>query len=155
MSTDIVDILSPDTERFGELTLRKPTAGTLSLCDFAKLKITSGGESEVPFFEAIAFFYIHSHSVGDIRVKLFDKSLGVDENGCSLVFINEVIAWADEVELGSISEMGEKIGAMLNEAMNPKVEPKEDNKKVDDDDIAAIVSDDPKKKKEEPAPQPS
>ena len=42
MSEDIEEVLKPMEESFGSINLRKPTAGTLSLCDFAKLKITSG-----------------------------------------------------------------------------------------------------------------
>ena len=153
MSEDIVNMLAPEVEGFGSIKLKKPTAGSLSLCDFAKLKITSGGVSEVPFFEAVAFFYIHSHSVNEVRASLFDKSQGVDENGCSLKFIGEVLAWGDEVDLGNIAQMGEKIGGMLNEAMSPKVEPTGEDQKETDEGIAQIVTKDPKKK--QPTPQPS
>jgi hypothetical protein len=145
MTDDITSVLQPEVETFGGIQLRKPTAGTLSLCDFAKLKITSGGMSEVPFFEAVAFFYIHSHQVKEVRKSLFDKSEGVDENGCTLKFINSVLQWADDVELGSISEMGDKIGTMLSEAMSPKVEPSGEDQKESDESIAELVSDDPKK----------
>jgi len=143
MSEDIEEVLKPMEESFGSINLRKPTAGTLSLCDFAKLKITSGSASEVPFFEAIAFFYIHSQPVDLVRKGLFDYSDGKDENGCSLKFINTVLDWADNVELGSIADMGEVIGKLLQEAMSPKVEPEEGGST--EDDIAAIVTDTKKK----------
>lgn len=152
MSQDILDVLHPAVEKFGNIELRKPTAGTLSLCDFAKLKITQGGASEVPFFEAVAFFYIHSHPVDEVRRSLFDKSGGVDENGCSLSFISEVLGWADEVDLGNIAEMGDKISLLLTEAMTPKVEPTGEDQKESDESISAIVSKDPKKKKEASPP---
>ena len=42
MTDDVVDIIRPSEEDYGSIRLRKPTAGTLSLCDFAKLKIASG-----------------------------------------------------------------------------------------------------------------
>ena len=152
MSDDIVDILKPNEEEFGSIKLRKPTAGTLSLCDFAKLQITSGGASDVPFFEAIAFFYIHSKPLEEVRTLLFDNSKGRDDNGCSLVFVSDVLQWADSVELGSIGEMGEKIGSMLTEAMNPKVEPLSDG--ASDEKVSELITGKESKKKETP-PQPS
>lgn len=144
MSDDIVDMIRPTEENYGSIRLRKPTAGTLSLCDFAKLKIASGGASEVPFFEAIAFFYIHSQDLGAVKEKLFDKSLGKNDEGCTIAFINEVVEWADKVELGDIGAMGEKIGTMLTEAMNPKAEPL--SQEANEDQVASIVGDKPKKK---------
>lgn len=124
---DIEQYLKSDYDAIGSVKIRKPTAGTLSLCDFAKLKIASGGATTVPFYEAIAFFYIHSQPIEKVRELIFDVSQGKDENGCSLCFVNEVISWADTVELGSINEMGEKIGTLLVNALSPKVEPAENN----------------------------
>jgi len=101
----------------------------------------------VPFYEAIAFFYIHSQPLTKVRELIFDKSQGVDEKGCSVSFINEVISWADKVELGSISDMGETIGELLVEALTPKVEPieeKEDDK-ISDDAVLDVIN--PAKKK--------
>jgi hypothetical protein len=150
MSEDIVDILKPAEEQYGSIKLRKPTAGTLSLCDFAKLKIASGGVSEVPFFEAIAFFYIHANPLKDVRAMLFDNSQGRDDNGCSMVFVSNVLEWADQVELGGITDMGEKIGEMLTEAMNPKVEPTSESST--DEKVSELVTGVQSKKKEAPPP---
>jgi hypothetical protein len=148
---DLVEMLSPDEDKIGDLKIKKPTAGTLSLCDFAKLKMTSGGISEVPFFEAVAFFYIHSQDMSEVRGKLFDKSQGVTEDGCSLAFINAVTDWGDSVELGTIGEMGDKISSLLTEAMSPKVEP--DQASSDGTDISNVVAEqaeDAKKKDHQP-----
>jgi hypothetical protein len=140
---DIKAVLDSDVETFGSVELRKPTAGTLSLCDFAQLKIATGGATTVPFFEAIAFFYIHSQPLELVREILFDKSQGVDENGCSLRFINSVIDWGDNVELGGIGEMGEKIAQLLQDALTPKVQPS-DKEKNTEDELAELTTD-PKK----------
>ena len=75
---------------------------------------------------------------------MFDNSLGKNDEGCSIAFINEVVEWADKVELGDIGEMGEKIGTMLTEAMNPKAEPL--SQEASDEQVASIVGDKPKKK---------
>lgn len=144
-TSDIEQYISPDTDTIGSLEIRKPTAGTLSLCDFAKLKIASGGVTSVPFYEAIAFFYIHSQPLDVVRKLVFDFSEGKDENGCSLRFTSEVIAWGDTVELGSIGQMGEKIAELLQEALTPKVESAED-KKVEDEVTNVLADLDPKKK---------
>ena len=140
---DIKAVLDSDVETFGSVELRKPTAGTLSLCDFAQLKIATGGATTVPFFEAIAFFYIHSQPLELVREILFDKSQGVDENGCSLRFINSVIDWGDNVELGGIGEMGEKIAQLLQDALTPKVQPSDKDKNTEDE--LAELTTDPKK----------
>lgn len=143
---DIVNILKPDTQKVGNVKIRKPTAGTLTLCDFAKLKIATGGATSVPFYEAIAFFYIHSQPLDEVRGLIFDKSQGEDEHGSSLAFINTVIKWADTVQLGSISSMGETIGELLVDALTPQVEPKEeDGEKIADDELSGIIN--PAKKK--------
>lgn len=152
MSEDIINIIKPSEELYGGVKLRKPTAGTLSLCDFAKLRITQGGQSNVPFFEAIAFFYIHANKIDVVRGVLFDLSHGKDDEGRSISFVNAVVEWADNVELGTITQMGDKIGEMLADAMGAKVEPAEDNKDSSIE-VEAVVSD--AKKKEEVAPQPS
>lgn len=150
MSEDIESIISPREEDFGSIKLRKPTAGTLSLCDFAKLKITSGGVSELPFFEAIAFFYIHSKNLMDVKKELFDFSMGKNEDGCSIKFVDSVVQWGDEVELGGIAEMGEKIGVMLSEAMSPKVEALSESS--DEGETSAIITGESKKKAMPPQP---
>lgn len=152
MSEDIVNVIKPSEELYGGVKLRKPTAGTLSLCDFAKLRITQGGQSDVPFFEAIAFFYIHANKVDVVREVLFDLSLGKDDEGRSISFVKAVVGWADDVELGTIADMGDKIGEMLSNAMGAKVEPIEEAKDASLE-VEAVVSD--AKKKEEVVPQPS
>lgn len=144
-TSDIEQYLKPDTDTIGNIEIRKPTAGTLSLCDFAKLKIASGGATSVPFYEAIAFFYIHSQPLDVVRKLVFDFSEGRDESGCSLKFTTEVIAWGDTVELGSIGQMGEKIASLLQEALTPKIESAEDSKT--EDEVSAVLAEiDPKKK---------
>lgn len=150
MSEDIVNMISPSEESYGSIKLRKPTAGTLSLCDFAKLKITSGVGSELPFFEAIAFFYIHSKNLKEVKQELFDTSMGRDDDGRTLAFVDAVVQWGDEVELGGVAEMGGKIGEMLSEAMSPKVEAI--SKSVDESEASAIISGDSSKKKATPPP---
>lgn len=121
MSID--SLISPDVVRIGDVSVRKPTAGTLALCDFAKLSLLSGEGSSLPFFEALAFFFIHAKPIKEVRALVFDKSLGVSDNGCSVAFANAVLDWADEVEIGSVNELGETIGNLITEAMTPIVEP--------------------------------
>lgn len=142
---DIEEYLEPDEETIGSISIRKPTAGTLSLCDFAQLKIASGGATSVPFYEAIAFFFIHSRPLEEVRDLLFDISQGRDENGCSLKFINTVLAWGDEVDLGNVSDMGETIGRLLTKALTPKVEPSEEKKA--EDEVSELIADIKDKKK--------
>ena len=132
MSEDIKAILKPDEEDFGNIKLRKPTAGTLSLCDFAKLSMVSGQATDVQFFEAVAFFYIHSLPLAEARKSVLDGSDGYDADGRSLKFVNNVMDWSDSVELGSVNKMGEKIGEMLNDALSPQVEPMESGKSSDE-----------------------
>lgn len=148
MSEEIENIISPSVEEYGSVKLRKPTGGTLSLCDFAKLRIVSGGVSEVPFFEALAFFFIHSKPLEEVRGLLFNNEMGAGDNGVSLAFTQAVIEWGDEVELGSLGEMGEKIGGMLAEAMTPHVEPTS-KKGADEGTVTAMVTGEDGKKKEE------
>jgi hypothetical protein len=122
MSEDIEGLISPDVLNINGVQVRKPSAGSLALCDFAKLKMLSGTGTEFPFFEALAFFYIHSQPLTEVRKLIFDKSLGHSDNGTSIAFFNAVIDWGDEVELGSVNDMGDMITSMLQEAMSPKVE---------------------------------
>ena len=147
MSEDIQKIIAPSEEEYGSIKLRKPTGGTLALCDFAKLRIVSGGASEVPFFEAIAFFFIHSKPLDDVRGLLFDGEKGINANGVSNAFIQGVVEWGDDHELGNITEMGNKIGAMLTEAMTPSVEPV-NKKKTDEATVTEVVTGEKGKKKD-------
>jgi|GEM_PF-6183237 len=123
MSSAIDSLISPDVIKVGGVKVRKPTAGTLAVCDFAKLSLLSGAGSEVPFYEALAFFFIHSEPIKKVRELVFDYSLGKNDSGASIVFANAVLDWADDVEVGSINEMGETIAQLINEAMSPNVEP--------------------------------
>lgn len=138
MSEDIASFLSPDELSINGVSIRKPTAGTLALCDIAKLSMTSGKPTDVPFFEALAFFYIHAHNLKDVRGKLFDRKNGKSEEGRSVSFECAVIDWADSVDLGSIAEMGERIADLLNEAMNAQVEPVEDD--MNEEEVSAIIA---------------
>lgn len=149
MSDEVEKMLAPSVEEYGSVKLRKPTGGTLSLCDFAKLRIVSGGVSEVPFFEAVAFFFIHSKPLEEVRGLLFNNKMGAGENGVSLAFTQAVIEWGDDVELGTMGEMGEKIGTMLQEAMTPHVEPSK-KPKADEGTVTEMVTGGEGKKKEEP-----
>jgi hypothetical protein len=142
---DIKQYLEPEGDKIGKVSIRKPTAGTLSLCDFAQLKIASGGATSVPFYEAIAFFFIHSQPLEYVRSLIFDSSKGHNESGCSLVFVNEVIQWGDTVDLGSINEMGDKISELLVSALTPKVEPL--NESSAEDDVKNLISEIDGKKK--------
>jgi hypothetical protein len=151
MSSELDELLAPNHINVGGVKVRKPTAGTLSLCDFAKLKMINGSFSEVPFFEAIAFFYIHSQPLSEVRGKLFDSSLGLTENGCSLSFVNAVTDWADSVELGAVTEMGDTIGRLLTEAMSPKVEPSEESSEAEISAVVAKDASDAKKKEPQPS----
>lgn len=137
MSEDISEFLSSDELNINGVAIRKPTAGTLALCDLAKLSMTSGKQTEVPFFEALAFFYIHAHNIKDVRGKLFDLKDGKSDEGRSYAFECAVIDWADTVDLGSVNDMGEKIASLLNEAMSAKVEPAD--QKMTDDQVSDIV----------------
>jgi len=147
---DLVEMLSPNEDKIGGLKIRKPSAGTLALCDFAKLKMISGNVSEVPFFEAVAFFYIHSQDMSEVRGKLFDKTQGVTEDGCSLSFVNAVTDWADGVDLGTVGDMGDKIGELLYEAMKPKVEPNQAGGSDDITNVVAVKAEEAKKKDPQP-----
>jgi len=147
---DLLEMLSPDEDKIGGLKIKKPSAGTLALCDFAKLKMISGNVSEVPFFEAVAFFYIHSQEMSEVRGKLFDNSQGVTGDGCSLSFVNAVTDWADGVDLGTVGDMGDKIGELLSEAMSPKVEPSESKGTGDISDVVAEKAEEAKKKDPQP-----
>ena len=138
MNQEIASLLTADEMDINGVSIRKPTAGTLALCDIAKLSMTSGKESDVPFFEALAFFYIHANQLAKVRTVLFDNSLGRSESGRSLAFEAEVIEWADNVDLGSIGQMGQKISELLGEAMDAKVEVEDKN--VSPDEIATVVS---------------
>lgn len=138
MSEDIKSFLSSDELNINGVAIRKPTAGTLALCDLAKLSMTSGKQSEVPFFEALAFFYIHAHNIKDVRVKLFDLKEGKSEEGRSHAFECAVIDWADNVDLGSVSDMGERITDLLTEAMSAQVEPVDD--KISESEVQDLVA---------------
>lgn len=138
MSEDIKSFLTPDELEINGVMVRKPTAGTLALCDIAKLSMTSGQDTDVPFFEALAFFYIHANKLVEVRTVLFDNSLGRSEAGRSLAFESAVIDWADNVDLGSIGQMGEKISELLGEAMDAKVEVEE--KTLNPEDVSAVIT---------------
>jgi|11_taG_2_1085331.scaffolds.fasta_scaffold00519_16 hypothetical protein len=139
MSEDIKEILKPEEEEFAGIKLRKPTAGTLSLCDFAKLSMVTGQQTEFQMFEAIAFFYIHSKALKDARKSVLSAEDGFDADGRSLKFVADVMDWADSVELGDVNKMGDKIGEMLNDALNPKVSPTDDGKPSDSE-VEELVS---------------
>jgi hypothetical protein len=138
----IESLISPDVIAVGDIKVRKPTAGTLAVCDFAKLSILSGSGSEVPFYEALAFFFIHSEPIKKVRELVFDYSLGKNDSGASIAFANAVLDWADDVEIGSINEMGETIAKLINEAMSPNVEPASSA----DSDVESILSGEEEKK---------
>ena len=81
---------------------------------------------------------------------MFKKGAEKDEDGRPFPFVEAVIEWADSVELGSVTDMGEKIGEMLTEAMSPKVEAIDDDDKADKE--IENVLDLAKKKEVEPPP---
>lgn len=145
MSDALEALISPDTIKVGSIRVRKPTAGTLAICDFARLSLLTGAQSEVPFFEALAFFFIHSNPVKTVRSLVFDTSMGKNESGTSVAFADAVLDWADGVEIGSINEMGVVIGDLINEAMTPHVEPKSPS--TNQADVEAIIKKETEEKK--------
>lgn len=121
------ELVDSDKITIAGIELHKVTASSFTLCEILDLSlIKDGQETKHPQFELLAFLWIHYVGSKNARKSVLDSSQGTDESGRSFSFINTVMDWADDISLGSFTELGQGIGKMLEESFEGAVQPVEE-----------------------------
>ena len=119
-------IVGTDQVTIEGITLRKMTAGTFTLCDMANLSLVKGG-TEHELFEMLAFLWIHNVDSQTARSTVFDLTMGEDSKGRSLLFVNTVMDWADNIPVSAYAKLAQTVGDMIEDSFKNAVVPDEKN----------------------------